>query len=90
MNKKIKKIIAITVSAWEVFSQFSVGFCSGTSDPDKTIFPFGDLSKSDVEDTSEDKVPAKTLAIRREESSYGSKVPTKALNIRREEKTFVI
>lgn len=79
MNKKMKKIIATTVSAWGVFSQFPVGFCSPTSDEDKFESLSDDFLKSNVEDTSEDKVPAKTLALIEEETQHGKR-PVKDLN----------
>lgn len=71
MNKKMKKIIATIVLTGGIFSQFPVAFCSGSSEEIdlliESILKSDDKESKETLDVSDSKMPAKTLAEKRED-----------------------
>lgn len=70
MNKKMKKIVATVVLAGGIFSQFPAAFCSGSSEEldllIESILRSDDKESKKTLDVSDSKIPAKTLAEKRE------------------------
>lgn len=92
MNKKMKKIIATIVLAGGVFSQFPVAFCSDSSEEIdlliESILKADDKEANKTLDVNSSKMPAKTLAVKKEESLDGknnSRIPVRKDIIEKEQ-----